>query len=147
MELFLFLVGGTLYTQIEILWRGYTHWTMFIVGGLCFVIMGLLNEHIFPWSLSLINQSLISAVIIIIFEFISGCIINLWLKWNVWDYSNLPFNLYGQVCLYFFFLWIPLSIFGIVVDDWVRYGVYKLAQKYLPNWKLEERQKPSYKLF
>ena len=44
----LFLIGGRLYTWLELACRGRTHWTMFILGGLCFVIIGLLNEHLFP---------------------------------------------------------------------------------------------------
>ena len=145
MEVLLFLIGGFVYSLIEILWRGYTHWTMFIVGGMCFVIMGLLNEYKFSWKDSLVKQSLISAVVIIIFEFVSGCIVNLWLKWNVWDYSNLPFNILGQVCLYFFFLWIPLSAFGIWLDDWIRYGIWLLFGKYFPE--MEKREKPKYKIW
>lgn len=141
----LFIIGGNLYYLIEILWRGYSHWTMFIVGGLCFVIMGLLNEYKFSWKDSLIKQSLISAVVIIFFEFISGCIINLWLGWNVWDYSNLPFNILGQVCLYFFFLWIPLSTFGIWLDDWIRYGIWLMFGKYFTD--MEKRERPRYKIW
>lgn len=141
MELLLFLIGGRLYTWIELLWRGHTHWTMFVLGGMCFVIMGLLNEHIFSWELGLLQQSLISAVIITIFEFVTGCIVNLWLGWNVWDYSDVPFNLLGQICLPFFFMWILLSVVGIVADDWIRYGIYKT----IPN--VAERKKPTYKLF
>ena len=147
MELLLFLIGGRLYTWIELLWRGHTHWTMFIVGGACFVIMGLLNEHIFPWDLGLIQQSLISAVVITIFEFVTGCIVNLWLGWHIWDYSDVPFNLLGQICLPFFFVWLGLSVFGIIADDWIRYGIYLLISKYLPMFHMEPRQKPSYKIF
>ena len=109
MELLLFLIGGLVYAWIEILWRGYTHWSMFVLGGICFIIMGLLNEYKIQWHWCISRQSVVSAVIITIFEFFTGCIVNLWLKWNVWDYSNLPFNLCGQICLYFFLLWIPLS--------------------------------------
>lgn len=146
MELLLFLIGGRLYTWIELLWRGHTHWTMFILGGLCFVIMGLLNEHIFPWELSLFWQSMISAVIITAFEFVTGCVVNLWLGWNVWDYSDVPLNLLGQICLPFLFVWILLSIVGIVMDDWIRYWIYLFVRKYLPMVRMEERQKPTYKL-
>ena len=121
MEAFLFLIGGMLYTLIEILWRGYTHWSMFIVGGLGFVIMGILNEHKYTWNAPLLLQSLTSAMIITVIEFFTGCIVNLWLGWKVWDYSALPFNLAGQICMYFFFAWILLSIIGIVLDDWIRY--------------------------
>mgnify|MGYP007072511315 FL=1 len=31
----LFLIGGALYYCIEILWRGHSHWTMAVVGGIC----------------------------------------------------------------------------------------------------------------
>ena len=80
MELLLFLIGGRVYTWIEILWRGYTHWSMFILGGACFVIMGLLNEYKIPWHWCLLRQSVVSAVIITVFEFITGCVVNLWLN-------------------------------------------------------------------
>ena len=144
LEAFLFLVGGRLYTWIEILWRGHTHWTMFILGGLCFVNMGQLNEHVFPWDLPLSVQSVISAVMVTIFEFITGCIVNIWLGWQVWDYSSLPFNLYGQICLYFFLLWIPLSMAGIILDDWVRYVAYGILHEKFP-W-MQKRERPHYRL-
>lgn len=143
METILFFIGGKLYTLIEVLWRGFTHWTMFILGGVCFVIMGLLNEYRFSWKDSLLKQSVISAVIITIFEFIIGCIVNLWLGWAVWDYSNLPFNLLGQICLYYFLLWIPLSAVGIVLDDWIRYGLYLALHRYFP--RIQKREKPHYR--
>lgn len=144
MEILLFLIGGFIYTQIEILWRGYTHWSMFVLGGICFVIMGLLNEYKIQWHWCLLRQSIVSAVIVTIFEFFIGCIVNLWLKWNVWNYSNLPFNLYGQICLYFFLLWIPLSTFGIILDDWIRYLLYVYLHKYIHY--LQKREKPHYRL-
>lgn len=144
MEAFLFLIGGVLYYLIEVLWRGYSHWTMFILGGICFVIMGLLNEYKFKWSDSLIKQSIISACIITVFEFFTGCIVNLWLGWHVWDYSELPCNLLGQVCLYYFLLWIPLSMIGIILDDWIRYILYLIFHGYFPF--MEERERPHYKI-
>ena len=38
------LIGGALYMGIELLWRGRTHWTMGLVGGRCFVLIGGLNK-------------------------------------------------------------------------------------------------------
>lgn len=70
MEILLFLIGGRLYTWLELACRGRTHWTMFILGGLCFVIIGLLNEHLFPWDLALMQQAVIGAVIITVLEFL-----------------------------------------------------------------------------
>ena len=143
MEFLLFIIGGNLYTVIEILWRGFTHWTMFLLGGLCFVIVGLLNEYKFSWKDSFLKQSVLGAVIVTIFEFVVGCIVNLWLGWNVWDYSDVPFNLFGQLCLGYFFLWIPLVSFGIILDDWIRYWIYVFFKKYFTN--IEKREKPHYR--
>lgn len=131
--LILFGIGGLLYLLIELLFRGYTHWTMFIVGGLCFVLVGTINE-IMPWHTSLILQCVIGAAIITGIEFISGCIINLWFRWNVWDYSDMPFNLLGQICLPFSLLWIILSAVAIILDDYIRYFLFG-------------EEKPRYKLF
>lgn len=139
MEIFMFLLGGRLYTWIELLYRGQTHWTMFLLGGICFVIMGLLNEYAIPWHWCLLRQAVISACIITIFEFITGCMVNLWFGWHVWDYSNLPFNLLGQVCLPFSLLWVFLSVVGIIFDDWIRYFVYVWLHKYFPAMKRRER--------
>ena len=144
MEAVLFIMGGLIYTWIEVLWRGWTHWSMFLLGGLGFVTMGLLNEYRFDWNKSLILQSMTSAIIITILEFFTGCIINLWFKWNVWDYSTLPYNLLGQICFQYFLLWIPLSFIGIIFDDWIRYGLYRLFSRVLPNMK--RREKPHYNL-
>lgn len=142
METVLFFIGGWIYTGMELIWRGRTHWSMFILGGLCFVLVGLINEHHYKWNQSLILQSIIGAVLITALEFLTGCIVNLWLKWNVWDYSNLPFNLLGQICLYFFLLWIPMSTLCIVLDDWIRYIAYLLFRRFFP--KMQERQRPEY---
>ena len=121
MEWILFFIGGRLYTWFELLWRGYTHWTMFILGGLCFVILGLLNEYRYNWNMALLKQALIGAVVVTGFEFVSGCIVNLWLKWNVWDYSNMKFNILGQVSLIYSIMWYFLSGVAILIDDWIRW--------------------------
>lgn len=143
METVLGLIGGRLYTWIELLWRGYTHWTMFILGGVCFVVLGLLNEHKIPWHWCLLRQAVVGACIVIALEFVTGCIVNLWLGWQVWDYSDLPFNLMGQICLYYFLLWIPLSAAAIVLDDWLRYWLYLALHRWIP-W-MRPRQRPHYK--
>lgn len=144
MEIVLGLIGGRLYTWIELLWRGWTHWAMFILGGVCFVILGLLNEYKIPWHWCLLHQAVVGACIVTGFEFITGCIVNLWLGWEVWDYSNLPFNVCGQICLYYFLLWIPLSAAGIILDDWLRYLIYIALRNWIP-W-MKKRERPHYKI-
>ena len=130
--LFLGCLGGATYCFIEILWRGHTHWTMGLVGAICFIYAGLQNEFI-SWSKPLWKQMLSVTIFVTVIEFVVGCIINLWLKWDVWDYSNIPFNLLGQICLPYCILWFGLSLIAIVVDDYVRY------------WFFNE-EKPKYKI-
>lgn len=119
----LMAVGGMLYALFEIGFRGYTHWTMIIVGGLCFYLIGLINE-IIPWKMKIWKQCLIGSLVVTAVEFVSGCIINLWLGWGVWDYSDMPFNILGQVCLPFSALWVLLSALAIILDDYLRYWLY-----------------------
>lgn len=42
--LVLAVIGGAIYVGIEMLWRGHSHPSMFILGGLCFVSIGLINR-------------------------------------------------------------------------------------------------------
>ncbi len=130
---FLFLTGGFAYGAIEILTRGYSHISMLIAGGICFVLIGLLNE-VYSWDMSLLSQMVISAGIITTVEFTVGIIVNVWLKLGVWDYSSKPYNLLGQVCLLYTNLWFLLSLFAILLDDYLRYFLMK-------------EEKPKYKLF
>lgn len=123
-EIILWLIGGLLYMGIELMWRGYSHWTMFVLGGICFVLLGRINEVI-PWDMPLWMQVLIGTAIITGLEFITGCIVNLLLGWNVWDYSNVPFNVLGQICLPYILLWIPISLTGIFLDDYLRHWLFK----------------------
>ena len=116
-------IGGLIYAMIELVFRGRTHWTMLIVGGLCFWLIGLVNEVI-PWEVAFWKQCLLGSLIVTVVEFFSGCIINLGLGWNVWDYSNLPLNLLGQICLPFSFMWVLISAVAVVLDDYLRYWLY-----------------------
>ena len=118
--MFLFAAGGLLYNLLELIYRGWTHWTMFFLGGFCFIALGAINEVI-PWAMPLWQQVLIGACIITALEFVTGCIVNLWLGWGVWDYSGIPGNILGQVCPKFFGLWLLVALAGIILDDCLRY--------------------------
>ena len=117
---YLFTMGGLLYVLIELAWRGRSHWTMFVLGGICFVYLGLINE-VMDWDVPLWRQALIGTAGITLLEFLTGCVVNLWFGWNVWDYSRMPGNVLGQICPQYTALWIPVSIAGIMLDDWIRY--------------------------
>lgn len=129
----LFLIGGFIYVAIELGFRGHSHWTMFLLGGLCFILIGGLNNYI-PWEMSIIKQGIIGALIITSLEFIFGLVLNLYLDLGIWDYSNMPFNILGQICLPFSIAWFFLSLVAIFVDDWLRYILFK-------------EEKPHYHLF
>lgn len=122
-NMILICAGGALYIIIELLWRGYSHWTMFALGGICFFYVGLINEE-FSWETPLIGQMFISAVIITGLELVFGMVINGVYKLNVWDYSNMPCNFLGQICLPYSILWFFISLPAIVLDDYLRYRLF-----------------------
>ena len=126
------IIGGAVYVLLEMLWRGFSHWTMFLLGAVCFILIGLVNE-VFEWDTPLLLQMLCSCAIITTLEFITGCIVNLWLGWDVWDYSQYKFNILGQISLCSSVGWYFLSFVGIVLDDYIRY------------WFFDE-EKPRYKI-
>lgn len=144
----LFIIMGSIYMNIEIIFKairnlifdynfsliGDTSIYMFIVGGLCSLIIGRLNEEcvckIFKNKItytklnSIVKQSIIGTLIILFLEFISGMILNIVFNFDIWDYSDLPFNLYGQVSLLFGVFWFLLCPLCIWVDDVFRYVLF-----------------------
>jgi uncharacterized membrane protein len=130
--LVLLITGGVIYYIIELLWRGYSHWTMAIVGGICFILVGLLNEF-YTWDMALVSQMFVSAVIITGIELIAGIILNIFLGLDIWDYGNLPYNFIGQVCLLYTNIWFLLSLPAILLDDYIR---YRFLGEGKPHYKL-----------
>ncbi len=108
-NLSLFLTGGTLYPLCEILCRGRTDFSMALAGGTCFCLIDRVCNHKLcgkPLSVKCFaGSSIITAV-----EFGTGVVVNLMLKMNVWDYSKMPMNIMGQVCLPFSILWYAATI-------------------------------------
>ena len=110
-KLILFSVGAVGYGLLEILWRGYTHWSMLTAGGICFLFFAKINEKL--KSTSLFIKALIGSGFITAIELLFGILFNMILKKNVWDYSKLPFNFCGQICAFYSFLWLIISIIFI----------------------------------
>ena len=102
------LSGGILYNLIELLWRGYTHWSMTIAGGMCMLIIHFINQNGRKMNLAL--RCLAAAASITFVEFCVGVVVNMIFKLDVWDYSGLPGNILGQVCPLFMFFWFLLSV-------------------------------------
>ena len=115
----LFLIGGSAYVGLEWLWRGRSHSSMFFAGGISFLLLGKLNA-IRP-RLNLPLRGIVGAGIITMVELAAGLVCNR--NYGVWDYRNLPLNFYGQVCLPFSLLWIPVSLLAM--------GLYRLVSSFL----------------
>jgi len=116
-------IGALTYGTIEIISRGYTHISMGILGGICLISIDTLNRR-FGSKLSIPFKMLISSAIITILEFGTGLIVNVWLNLNVWDYSEAPLNVCGQICLPFCFVWFFLSFLGIVLEIFIRKKIF-----------------------
>ena len=110
---FIFTFGATVYPLLEIIGRGHTHWSMCIAGGLCFLSICIINRR-FTKRCTFV-KCLGGALAITMIEFITGFIVNMLCRWNVWDYSDLPLNILGQVCIPFSLIWLVLCFPGIKI--------------------------------
>ena len=106
-KIFAFLMGYFIYSLVEIAARGYTHWTMALTGG---VVLAVLYDINTKAAMSLIKSCFIGAVFITAMELVVGVVVNLVMRWNVWDYKSMPLNVMGQICLYYSFGWFLLCI-------------------------------------
>ncbi len=105
----IFLFGAVGYTSIEVVCRGRSHWSMALAGGVCLLTLFLVSRQM--QGRSLLVQAAAGAAVVTGIELIVGIVVNLWLGWKVWDYTNQPLNLLGQICpqysLYWFLLTLP----------------------------------------
>ncbi len=123
---FIFIVGAIGYGSIELLWRGHTHWTMILLGGICLNIIYLISSRM---KESMVKKALMCAFSITALEFVTGCIVNIRLGWDVWDYSSMPLNLLGQICPKFSLMWLALSLPCIIFSKIIHKAVF------VPNFK------------
>lgn len=107
-DLACFAVGGAGYTLLELLWRGRTHWTMAVTGGVCFAVLQRICRSKKPHGL--MGCCIRGCLAITVAELLVGRIVNLRLHWNVWDYSALPLNFQGQICVEYSALWFLLCL-------------------------------------
>lgn len=105
----LFIAGSTIYPLIEILWRGHSHYTMAIAGGICLILINKICVFDMKKRNPLL-KCLAGAAIITLVEFATGIIVNRIFHLNVWDYSQLPYNIMGQICIPFSIIWFFLTM-------------------------------------
>ncbi len=123
------LFGASGYGALEILWRGKTHWSMLLTGGTAFLCIYLISNFT---KAPLVKKSFMCALAITSVEYTTGLLVNVKLGWNVWDYSSLPFQLNGQICLLYSALWLALSLPGIWVSREVHKSFLQLSAHYKP---------------
>ena len=118
----LFFIGAGGYNLLELCWRGYTHWSMGLAGGICFALIywtGIWHPHMCRLHRCLLGSGIITSV-----EFTFGCVFNLVLGWNIWDYSQQPFHFMGQICLLYSILWFLLCMPVTFLGDWLKEKMY-----------------------
>lgn len=110
-KIIVFLIGSFGYGLIEILWRGYTHPSMFLAGGICFSFFAYLSQNLKGHNLIL--KAILGSAFVTFIELVFGIFFNIILKQNVWNYSSKPFNFKGQICLLYSVYWVFLGIIFI----------------------------------
>lgn len=131
----LWVLGGLVYYPMEglfhIITNGGWAWVgMVVIGGLCFVLVGAMNQRRWFYTAPMWYQCLAGTIVILLVEFVSGCILNLWLGLRIWDYSRLPLNVCGQICLPFAALWFLLVPVAVWLEDQLRARLWHEGKRY-----------------
>lgn len=121
--LFLGCVGGWIYYSLEVIFRGFSHWTMFVLGGICMMFFTYQGRAV-QWRDNFFRQVIRCSIFVTAMEFTTGIIVNKWLALHVWDYSQMPFQLFGQICLPFMILFSALCAIGIFLSANLLYLLY-----------------------
>ena len=117
-----FITGGIGYVAIELVYRGRSDFSMAPADGICFM---LLHALFVLRPMPLAAKCIAGAVSIMAVEFLSGWVVNIRLGRSVWDYSNMRFNLYGQICLRYSCFWglltVPVSLLSKLLHQAARH--------------------------
>jgi len=133
--LFLWALGGSIYYNLEMVFRGFSHWSMFVLGGLCMVFFWL-QGYVLDWRVPLWLQIIRCVIFVTACEFITGMIVNKWFNLAVWDYSDQPFHILGQVCLPFAIIFSGLCVVGIFLSGYLIHWLYQEPKpKYYIIWE------------
>ena len=124
---FLWLLWGTLYYTIEMLFRGYSHWSMFVLGGVCMAFFAF-QGNATHWKDPMWIQVIRCTIFVTCCEFITGLIVNKWFQLGVWDYSDQPFHLFGQICLPFAVLFSGLCALEIPLSGYLLHWIFGEAK-------------------
>lgn len=130
---FMFVFGFMAYITIEVCYKGSSHWIMGLCGGLVFILLDKINDKI-SWNIDILVQGLIGSLLITSLEFVIGEMSLKGIIQPMWDYTYMPINYKGIICLPFSLIWIGLSIIAIVVADWINYYIFN--NNVVPHYNL-----------
>lgn len=119
-----FIIGGLGYAIIELLWRGRTHWSMMLAGGICFILFSVIAEKL--RGQRLLYKAILCALAVTAVEFIFGIVFNIILRMQVWDYSGVPLNFLGQICLLYTVIWGILGLVFVPLADFLNKKMQKI---------------------
>lgn len=121
--LFLWALGGSIYYLVEVAFRGFSHGSMFVLGGLALLFCTLQGQAM-HWMEPLWLQLVRAVVFVTALEFITGILVNKWLRIGVWDYSDQPLQLFGQICVPFMVLFSGLLVCAILLGGTVAHRLF-----------------------
>lgn len=113
----IFSCGALIYFLCEMLYRGHTHFTMVILGGICGTVIHRINRSI--TDAPLLTKALLCCFAITAIEFFVGIVLNIILGMKVWDYSGMPFHILGQICPVFSLIWFILSVPSLLLSSFI----------------------------
>lgn len=93
------------------------------MGGLALIIIGRLNNEI-SWDFPLFWQCVVGGGVVTLIELIVGTYDRLFWHLHMWDYSHIPLNYRGIICLPFSLLWCCLALLAVLLDDSIEYYVF-----------------------
>ncbi len=139
----IFIISGVIYYTLEVCWRGYSHWTMFVCAGVCGLIITFLNDYFYNFNTDFRIQCITGGIICSFVEYIIGILFNS--DYSIWDYRGLWGTLKcfdSQINILFICLWMLICCFGIPFLDYIqwRFGLgerpwYRIGKKYYNPWE------------
>lgn len=135
-DAYFFIVGGIAYPAIELLWRGYSHYSMAIAGGACMILINRLCCGKLKTKKLFVKCAAGSGIITSV-ELFTGLLFNKVFSMNIWDYSSLPYNIFGQICLPFSLIWFLMSIPAVYLCDTLSRAVDRF-ESYTPSDSFSE---------
>ncbi len=109
-----FVLGAVGYPLLELLYRGRTHYSMAIAGGISVFMLCRIRQL----RCNFLTKVLLSGTAITTVELLCGLIWNR--RYTVWDYRRTPLNYRGQICLPYSLLWCGLSAGFLVLTERIK---------------------------